>query len=153
MDDLIKIGKYVNTHGIKGEIRLLSRYGYVEELQPGNIVFINKKKFKIKTTRKHKNFILIFFEGVHNINDIEHLKGNDVFAIKVNKKIIIPEFIDYGVYQNGEEIGTVIDFKKQGSIYSLIVKKKDGGVNYLPMVEQFIDSIESKQINIKEITM
>ena len=41
---LIKIGKIVNTHGIKGELRLLSKFPYKDK------VFINNKEYCIYVT-------------------------------------------------------------------------------------------------------
>lgn len=150
---MINIGKFVNTHGIKGEIRLLSKYDYEAELQTGKTVVIKDREFKIRSTRKHKNFTLIFFEGINSINDIEHLKGNDIFAEKASEEISMPEYIGYEVYEGEEFIGEVIDFIMQGSTYSLVVRKENGGTNYLPMVEQFIEEINEEVIYIKGIEL
>ena len=35
--ELIKIGKIVNTHGIKGELRILSKFPYKEKIFIKNI--------------------------------------------------------------------------------------------------------------------
>lgn len=153
MNNLIKIGVFVNTHGLKGEIRLLSKYDYQAELQINNALFIDKKKFTIRSTRKHKNFTLITFKEINNINDIEHLKGKDIYAEKISEDIEVPEYIGYDVFQKEKKIGKVIDFIEQGSIYSLVVEKIEGGINYLPMVEQFIDLIENDKLHIREITL
>ena len=47
--DLINIGKIVNTHGLKGKIRIISDFKYKKDvLKTNNIVYINKEKNIIK---------------------------------------------------------------------------------------------------------
>ena len=148
---LVKLGKFVNTHGIKGEIRLLSDFDYDEELQPGKVVTITDKEFVIKSTRPHKNFLLITFEGIDNINDIEFLKGNDVYGEKISEETSIPEFIGNEVYLKDKYVGKVINYFEQGSIWSLVVKLEDGRETNIPMViEEFIEKIEDNKIYLKD---
>ena len=48
---LIKIGKIVNTHGIKGELRLLSKFPYKDKVFINNItIYIDKKDKEIINT-------------------------------------------------------------------------------------------------------
>ena len=45
MDDFIYVGKIVNTHGLKGEIRILSDFEYKEKVfVPGMTIYIVRKK-------------------------------------------------------------------------------------------------------------
>ena len=143
----LKLGKFVNTHGIKGEIRLLSDFYHEEELQPGKEIVIKDKTFTIKSTRPHKSFLLLALEGITNINDIEYLKGNDVYGDKISEDTSIPEFIDYEVILNDEVVGKVIDYFQQGSIWSLIVELNDGKQTNIPFVEEeFIKEIKENKI-------
>ena len=59
--ELIKIGKIVNTHGIKGELRILSKFPYKEKIFIKNMkLYIDKKDIEtINTYRKHKNFDIV----------------------------------------------------------------------------------------------
>ena len=67
---LIKIGKIVNTHGIKGELRILSNFPYKDSVfQKGMIIYIDRKnKEIINSYRKHKKFDMITLEGLSLIN-------------------------------------------------------------------------------------
>jgi 16S rRNA processing protein RimM len=115
-NNLTAIGKFVNTHGIKGEIRLLSKYEYENEIEIGKKVIIKDKTFIINSKRKHKNFTLLTFEGISNINDIEYLKGNEIYTEISASKEHIPEYINSIIYLNKKEVGKVIDYFQQGSI-------------------------------------
>ncbi len=93
---MIIVGKYVNTHGIKGEIRILSDFSRKDLIfKPKFKLYINNKEFIIKSYRKHKNYDMITFEGINSINDIEYLKGNNVYI----KRDDINEFIDEDLYK------------------------------------------------------
>ena len=93
---MIIVGKYVNTHGIKGEIRILSDFSRKDLIfKPKFKLYINNKEFIVKSYRKHKNYDMITFEGINSINDIEYLKGNNVYI----KRDDINEFIDEDLYK------------------------------------------------------
>ena len=79
---LIKIGKIVNTHGIKGELRLLSKFPYKDKVFINNMtIYIDKKdKEIINTYRKHKNFDMITLKDYNNINEVLKYKGKNVYV-------------------------------------------------------------------------
>ncbi|HIX44222.1 MAG TPA: ribosome maturation factor RimM, partial [Candidatus Kurthia intestinigallinarum] len=67
------VGKIVNTHGIRGEVRVISQTDFPEDRYEVGAklgIFAPGEKRPttviIKTARKHKNFILLSFEGYPN---------------------------------------------------------------------------------------
>ena len=74
----IYIGEIVNTHGLKGEIRILSDFEYKKEaFKIGKKMYIgkNKEEVTIQTYRTHKEFDMFTFEGLSEINDVIIYKG------------------------------------------------------------------------------
>ena len=74
----IYIGEIVNTHGLKGEVRLLSDFEYKKEaFLLGNKVYIgkNKEEVTIKTYRVHKEYDMFTFENLNTIDDVIIYKG------------------------------------------------------------------------------
>lgn len=61
----IKIGKIVNTHGIKGELRILSKFPHKEEVFKADMPIYIEKESKeiINSYRRHKNFDMITLKG------------------------------------------------------------------------------------------
>ena len=52
--DLIYVGKIVNTHGIKGELRIISDFKFKNEVFiSNNSLNINNNKYIIKSSRPH----------------------------------------------------------------------------------------------------
>lgn len=93
---MIRIGKYVNTHGIKGEIRILSDFSRKDLIfKKGFKIYIKDNEFIINSYRKHKDYDMVTLEGINNINDIIDLKGNYVYI----KREDIDDFIDEDLYE------------------------------------------------------
>ena len=76
--EYIYIGKIVNTHGIKGEVRILSKFKYKSRvLKKYFKVYIGPSKEEqiINSYRPHKQFDMITLEGITNINEVLKYKG------------------------------------------------------------------------------
>lgn len=76
------VGKIVNTHGIKGEVRVISKTDFAEErYKPGNTLylFMNGRNEPVEVTvnthRLHKQFHLLQFKERQNLNEVEELKN------------------------------------------------------------------------------
>ena len=70
------VGKIVNTHGIRGEVRVVPITDFVDDrFQNGKQLFIEKNHDYIPVTvekaRPHKGMELVKFEGLDNINDVQ----------------------------------------------------------------------------------
>ena len=81
--EYICVGKIVQTHGIKGELRIRSKFLKKDRVfKKGFTLYLgdDKKPEVINTYRPHKEFDMVTFEGINNINDILYLKGSNVFV-------------------------------------------------------------------------
>ena len=156
---LIKIGKIVNTHGIKGELRLLSKFPYKDKVFINNMtIYIDKKdKEIINTYRKHKNFDMITLKGYNNINEVLKYKGKNVYVndsdIKLdNNKYLDEELIGLNVIYEDNNKGTIIDIERYDKTVLFNIKNNDK--EYLiPDNDNIIDKIHinNKRIYIKDI--
>lgn len=111
----IVIGKYVSTHGIKGEIRIKSNFKYKDKVFViGNNIFIGDREFIINSYRVHKEYDMITLKGINNINEILNLKGSLVYIDKDNLKLKSDEYLDsdligLDVYIENDLKGKVLD--------------------------------------------
>ena len=80
MTNYLQVGKIVNTHGIRGEVRVQSTTNSPEErYAKGSELAIEVSKSEyipvtVKSHRVHKSFDLLTFEEYSNINDVEKYK-------------------------------------------------------------------------------
>ena len=148
---MLYIGDLVNTHGIKGEVRIIYFFKYKDIVfKPNNILYVKDKKLKIKTYRKHKQFDMVTFEGFTNINEVLKFKGSKVYIQKNEYNFPGPlneELYGKKVYNQGKLLGTLDKIIDNGVQEILVVK---GEKEYLiPFVDEFVKNIgESIQLSL-----
>lgn len=110
----ISIGRFVTTHGIKGEIRIKSNFKYKDRVfKVGNEIIIDKP-YIITSYRIHKGFDMVTLEGINDINDIIHLKGSLVY-IEKEKYMNDTDYVDndligFDIICNNEVLGKLTEF-------------------------------------------
>ncbi len=156
------VGKIVNTHGIRGEVRVISKTDFADErYQPGNTLYIFKEgsqepiKVVVESHRVHKNFDLLTFEGMHSIQDVEQFKGS---LLKVDENQLseldegeyyFHEIIGCKVYNdNGEEIGTIREILATGANDVWVVKRKVGKDLLIPYIDEIVKEIDIEEKKI-----
>ena len=93
----VLIGKIVNTHALKGEVRLLSDFKYKSKVFIPNMkIYVGKDKVEetIRTYRHHKMFEMITMNGYDDINQVLKYKGDYVFVNKDDIKLGANEYLD-----------------------------------------------------------
>ena len=108
--EFLKIGKIVNTHGIKGELRILSDFEYKDKVFKNNVsLYVGslKKEYVINSYRHHKIFEMVTFKGYNNINEVLELKGQLVYVnrsiLKINEDdYLLNDLIGMEVFDNDE---------------------------------------------------
>lgn len=151
----INIGKLVNTHGIKGEVRILSDFRYKDKVFKKDMIFYigkNKDKYVVNSYRVHKNYDMVTFKNINNINDVINLKGSYVYInsddlVLDNNKIYIDNLINYDVIFGNKNIGKVTDIMHNSKANDNLVVNNI----LLPYVDEFIIKIEDNKIYYKEI--
>lgn len=150
--EYINIGKIVNTHGIKGELKLLSDFEYKDRVfKKGNKIHIDKQEYIINSYRFHKIFDMITLEGFTNINEVLFLKGKKAYFkrsdlnLKDNEYLIC-DLIGLDVYFDEKVMGKLTNIELGKNPLMTIEKKI-----YIPYNPNFIELIdlENKKIILK----
>lgn len=150
----IYVGKIVNTHGIKGEIRIISDFDKKEKvfIEKMNIyIGKNKEKNEIITYRKHKNYDMITLLGINSINDVLKYKGQDVYILRENLNLKEDEYLEEDLigmeaYFNNNLVGKVTKIDKYGLNKILVINNK-----LIPYNEHFIKNVDfNKNILVLE---
>lgn len=109
--DKIYIGKIVNTHGIKGELRIRSDFLYKDKVfVKGNSLIIDDKKYLIKNYRRHKTFDMVMLDEYNNINQVLFLVGKKVYFDKSllildDNEVLDSDLVNYNIVDtNGIEL-------------------------------------------------
>ena len=155
--EFLYIGKLVNTHGIKGEVRLISKFRHKDKVFIKGMKFYvgkDKKEYVVESYRKHKNFDMVVFEGVHDINLIEHLKGSMVYIDKEDLKLdentyLSFDLIGFSVIIDDNFVGVIEDVLDTPANEVLVL---DNNV-MIPYVNAFIKSVDvdKKQVVVQNV--
>jgi len=158
------LGKLVNTHGIKGEVKIhSSNEESAYYLQPGEMIFLEFGKtmleFKVVSHRAHKKMDMVKFEGLDNINDVEKYKGCKVYVIEEEfeveleeDEVLVGDLVGCQVVTTeGQDLGEVVEVFNTGA--SDILRVKGQSEQLIPYVNSIIvsEDFESKVITIDAI--
>ena len=159
----ISIGKITNFFGIKGEAKV--GFDNESQIKKAKVVYMlddeSNCELKIKSIRFHKNFAIIKFDGIDDINDLLQFKGQRIFIPKqtaLNQldkdEYLIQDLIGCVVFnENNEKIGEVVNISTNSSQDLLNIKNGFGQVDLVPFVNEFfpVVDIKNKKIIIKPI--
>lgn len=150
------VGKIVNTHGIWGEVRVISQTDFPEaRYAVGNELglFLPKSEKPIMLTvashRKHKTFDLLTFENHSMLKEVEGYRDG-MLKISENKlgKLEENEFYYHEIIGctvvtvDGVEIGAVTEILETGANDVWTVTPQTGKPHYIPYIEDVVKEVD-----------
>lgn len=156
--DYTVVGKIINTHGIKGEVKVYPLTDNLHRFSDLKVVFIGEKKIEveIESVRYHKGFGILKFKGYDNINQILSFKDSYIY-IRDEDRIKLPEnsyfisdLLHCKVYDTKLNlIGELVDVLQGASNDVYVVKDHYNEKEYLiPAVREFIIDVNIKEKKI-----
>ncbi len=152
MKNILELGKVVNTHGIRGEVKIQPWCDDPEIFDELEYIYIDNKKFDIEKSRLHKNCVIVKLEQINNINEAELYKEK-IVTIEREKLGELPE----GTYYiadlegltvktiDGEILGEIEDVLKTGSNDVYVLKSQSRKPILIPVIDQVV-----KEVNIED---
>jgi 16S rRNA processing protein RimM len=148
----LECGRIVNTHGVRGGLKLESWCDTPEDLASLKKVFLKKGaeyvSHKVKRASVFKQFVLFELDSITDINQAELLKGTVVYADRDDitiddDAVFIADLLGLPVIdlESGEEIGKLSDVLNLGAsdLYEINTKN---GKKLIPAVPEFIKEID-----------
>lgn len=143
--EYVCIGKLVNTHGIKGEVKLLSNFEYKDKAFVVGMNFYigeDKEKVTVNSYRHHKVFDMVTFKEYNYINDVLKFKNKIVYVLKPdlaldNNSILDRDYIGMNAYYEGVLVGKVNDIINNNGYKLMLI-----GTKYVPFNKEFISSVD-----------
>jgi 16S rRNA processing protein RimM len=150
MIEYLRIGKIINTRGLKGEVKVepltddIKRFESLSEVIMENDT---KDTISIENVNYHKKFVYIKFKNVNSIEEANALRGmyliiNRKDAIELNKdQYFICDLIGLKVYEEKRYLGELTDVLQTGANDVYIVKNNDKEI-LLPAIKDVILNID-----------
>lgn len=107
------VGKIVSTHGIKGEVRIISDFWFKDKVfVVGNKLIIDDLEYVIKSYRHHKNFEMVTLNDYKDINEVLFLMKKKVYVDKDSlilgdDEVLDEDLINYKVYTTDGKDGKI----------------------------------------------
>lgn len=153
MNAMFTVGRIVNTHGVKGELKVMPTTDDPKRFEKLKSIFVERKtmeSYEIQSVRYHKDFVLLKLKGIEDMNAAELLKGS---VLKIERKDSLPLKKDeyyicdlFGLKVFTEEeryLGELVDIIETGSNDVYAVRKEDREKDLLlPAIKQVIKQVD-----------
>ncbi len=155
MEKYLQIGKIVNTHGFRGDVKAQTWSDSPEVVTKLNTIYRKIRgeyqKIKIEKCSVHKGMVLIKLEGIDDFdkanalreeviyadrNDIEHDEGSFFIADLIGLEVIDVD--------SGTVYGKLKDVMQYG-IHDIYTVSTDKGEVLIPAVEEFVKKISLEE--------
>ena len=156
MEDLLQVGVITTTHGIRGEVKVYPttddahRFDYLESvlLDTGKDLC----ELEIQRVKYFKQFVILKFRDVDNINDIEPYKGKSLyvtrdFAVPLEEnEYYIADLIDMDVFlEDGSLFGTLKDVMETGANDVYVIHTTDKKEVLVPAIKDCVKEVDVEQ--------
>lgn len=144
----IEIGKIVNTHGLKGTLKVQPWVDYPEIFEELDVVFILDKKYNIKSVGYHKSSVLLDLKEITDLTEAEKFKDLILYASREDlgdlpqNSYYIADLIGCKIIVDGVEIGVVSDVITSSGTDLYEIKRNGDKPIYLPAAKEFVKSVD-----------
>lgn len=150
----IEAGEIVNTHGVRGEVKVLCWLDAPEMLCEFDRCRVGGKDYEMESVRVQKTCNLVKLSGVETMEDAQKLRGKvlELYREDIDDDVIFAaELIGVEVFADGEHIGAIREVLDYPGNAVYVV----GGEHeyMIPAVKQFILStdMEKNEMRVKLI--
>lgn len=162
MENVTLVGKIINTHGIKGNLKLYpytddpNRFKHLSYLLLGE----DLKEYALEESFVQKSLAYVKLKGFDNINDVLNFVGLNVYIrdedrVELPKdRYFISDIVGMSVFDlKGNYYGTVKDVLETGANDVYEILNDEGKMSYLPAIKEFVleVNVENKKLIVNPI--
>ena len=157
--DFLEIGKIINTHGLKGEVKISAWTDAYDDFENFSYVYTKtEQKLNIEGIKYQKNNLIVKFREINSIEEAEKYKNAVLYLTKdelgelPENVYYIADLIDCTVFDEKEEkIGILCDIFSTGSNDVYDIRRENAKNLLVPIIDGVVKSvdIENKKIVIK----
>ncbi len=142
---LIETGKIVNTHGVKGELKVVPWADAPTVFENFKTLIIDNVPYSVRSVRFQGQNVLLKLEGIHDMSTAEGLKNKIVYANREDFHLpdgtyFITDLLGLTVveYESGTELGKITQVLSTGANDVYEVSCPDGKKHYIPAIKECI---------------
>ncbi len=160
----LEVGKIINTHGLKGEVKIVTWTDSPDVFEDLEYVFAKRKKEDIKLTVKNikyqKNNIIVKFAEIDSIDEAQTFKNSiltadrDMLGELPEGVYYIADLIGCEVFdENNNKLGEISDVFNTGAKDIYAVSRPQNKDLLIPVIDETIINVDikNKRIDVKLI--
>lgn len=155
--DYIYVGKFLGTHGLKGEIKFQTNFKYIDRVLKNDFaIFVGntKEEKKIVSVRPHQDCYLILMDGVSDIDLAKAYVNEDVYVERSSLNLssseyVVEDFLDKKVYFGNDYLGVITGITDYGSSNYVMEIVGDKEI-LVPYNDHFIEKVD-EEIYLKNL--
>ena len=163
MEKYLEAGKIINTHGVRGEMKMDAWSDSLEDYLKVTQFYLDKTEnlpLKVEKIRPFGKFLLVKFQGIDDMDAALKYKNKTIFVDRDD--LTLPEGavfladiigLDAINFESGDVFGKVSDVVDKGSGNLYEISLSSGGKCLVPAVDFFIKKIDVEKgvyINVIE---
>lgn len=161
MVEYLTVGIISNTHGVRGELKVIPTTSDISRFDYLKIVWVEKDgrltEYFVDNVRYHKNFVLIKLHGIDTMDEANEFKN---CYLKVDRKnarpldeneFFIVDLLDCDVYEENVFLGKVTDVLQTGSNDVYVVNGDKYGEILIPALEDVVTEVDIKNKKIRVV--
>ena len=159
MEDLLKVGVITTTHGVRGEVKVFPTTDPERFLDLEYVILDagrKMKKLEIRNVKFFKNLVILKFNGIDNINDIERYKRcpllverKDAVALEEDEYFIADMIGIQVVTEDDEPFGTLKDVMETGANDVYVIDTEGHGEVLVPAIRECILDVDIENQKMK----
>lgn len=159
MEDLLQVGAITQTHGIRGEVKVFPLTDDVGRFKKGISLILDlgrsRLDLEVETVKFFKQFVILKFKGIDNINDIERYKRRSLFvtredAVELEEdEYYIADLIGMDVITDEGEEGKLVDVIETGANEVYVVEFDKYGEVLIPAIHDCILEVDIEAMSMK----
>ncbi len=159
MEQFLQVGVISSTHGIRGEVKVFPTTDDPMRFKKLKKVFLDtgreRLEFEVQSVRFFKQFAIVKFKGIDNINDIEKYKGKGLFvpreeAVPLDEdEYYIADLIGMEVFTEDGRFGVVKDVMETGANEVYIIESDEHGEVLIPAIRQCVLDVNVEEMKMK----
>ena len=153
MEKQLQVGVISSTHGVRGEVKVFPTTDDVTRFRQLKKVYLDTGRemlpLEIQNVKFFKQFAILKFKGIDNINDIEKYRGKSLMidredAVDLDEdEYFIADMIGMKVYtEDGSEFGTLKDVMETGANDVYIIDSPEYGEVLIPAIRECILDVD-----------
>ena len=156
MEKQLQVGVISSTHGVRGEVKVFPTTDDVTRFRQLKKVYLDTGRemllLEIQNVKFFKQFAILKFKGIDNINDIEKYRGKSLLvdredAVDLDEdEYFIADMIGMKVYtEDGSEFGTLKDVMETGANDVYIIDSPEHGEVLIPAIKECILDVDMEE--------